>query len=530
MDKIILEGFRSIKDHTEIDIKPITILTGRNNSGKSTIIKALLFLSDYIGQPSHSNFYYDGQFSARHKLYNFDNTQNWNFEKAYFRVGATYGTSRQIFKFIKSAAFQTTLNNFTSYLNNKLVIEYKISSDNTLALNLNLKNLNYDDYYTKLLDEALKKKKKELISEQEMLSQNTNQNDNSDFLGYEIDRPKYHTNDEIQRIKQKLLFIDTYLSKRIFSCRPKLASINHNTDLTRNLSLLESIEKTIRQELQHIGLDKNAFSVARELDLYHADEIIGNSIKHALEKHMYALFKYKVSYLGPNRTIQSRLYLKRDENQDINIVANRYAGLHLSPNSDAKAFLKKWLSRFNIGSDISVENIENTACSIQIINEGDNKEVNLSDKGYGAGQLTTILLQMALMIDAAPMSIVKEKSDPRPLLMIEEPEANLHPSFQSSLADLFTEVSTKYGIKLVIETHSEYLIRKLQVLALLEELDRKSVVIYYCDQDRNNNTYLNVIEILPDGSLSENFGKGFFDEAGSHTIALMAYKRKAKES
>ena len=44
--KIGLENFRVFKDYTEFDIKPITVLTGPNNSGKSAVGKILYLLEN----------------------------------------------------------------------------------------------------------------------------------------------------------------------------------------------------------------------------------------------------------------------------------------------------------------------------------------------------------------------------------------------------------------------------------------------------------------------------------------------------
>jgi len=41
-----LENFRVFKDYTWFDFAPITILTGPNNSGKSSLLKAFLLLKD----------------------------------------------------------------------------------------------------------------------------------------------------------------------------------------------------------------------------------------------------------------------------------------------------------------------------------------------------------------------------------------------------------------------------------------------------------------------------------------------------
>ena len=42
LKKISLNNFRVFKDKTDFELAPITILTGANNSGKSSVLKALL--------------------------------------------------------------------------------------------------------------------------------------------------------------------------------------------------------------------------------------------------------------------------------------------------------------------------------------------------------------------------------------------------------------------------------------------------------------------------------------------------------
>ena len=43
-----LENFRVFKDKTWFDFAPITILTGTNNSGKSSLVRAVNLLSNYL--------------------------------------------------------------------------------------------------------------------------------------------------------------------------------------------------------------------------------------------------------------------------------------------------------------------------------------------------------------------------------------------------------------------------------------------------------------------------------------------------
>lgn len=48
---LTIENFKSFKDPTRIELAPLTILLGRNNSGKSSIIQSLLLLKQTLADP-----------------------------------------------------------------------------------------------------------------------------------------------------------------------------------------------------------------------------------------------------------------------------------------------------------------------------------------------------------------------------------------------------------------------------------------------------------------------------------------------
>jgi hypothetical protein len=112
-------------------------------------------------------------------------------------------------------------------------------------------------------------------------------------------------------------------------------------------------------------------------------------------------------------------------------------------------------------------------------------------------------------------------------IAIEEPEIHLHPKYQSLLADMFVEAYQKYNIHFIIETHSEYLIRKLQVLVADKEniLTPNDVSLNYVEKNEDGISTNRKIEIREDGSLDGTlFGSGFYDEADS--LAMELFRRK----
>lgn len=149
--------------------------------------------------------------------------------------------------------------------------------------------------------------------------------------------------------------------------------------------------------------------------------------------------------------------------------------------------------------------------------------------GFGLSQLFPILLGLPVNTD--------EKEDmpftpiSRNFTIIEEPESNLHPNNQSRLADFFTDIKNNFLTDLIIETHSEYLIRKFQFLVADKQIDSNDIVIYYFQDPLkypNEKEQVKRIVILEDGSLSDTFGPGFFDEATNLQWELMRWKNSQK--
>ena len=135
--------------------------------------------------------------------------------------------------------------------------------------------------------------------------------------------------------------------------------------------------------------------------------------------------------------------------------------------------------------------------------------------GYGYTQLVPLILHAAYSHDS--------RAHPFPTLLVEEPEANLHPNLQAKLADLFVHLSRPEGAHTVVETHSEYLVRRLQYLVAKGEVEPERVALYYLGPDPEAKDYVRRIEIDRHGQLSQEFGAGFFDEATNLMVNLYKF-------
>ena len=100
----------------------------------------------------------------------------------------------------------------------------------------------------------------------------------------------------------------------------------------------------------------------------------------------------------------------------------------------------------------------------------------------------------------------------------------MHPNYQSLLADMFYDAFIKYNINFIIETHSEYLIRRSQVIVAERKYESNAEVEKECPFQ----TYYVPTGGLPyslgyrkDGKFQEKFGSGFYDEASNLAFEIL---------
>ena len=213
-------------------------------------------------------------------------------------------------------------------------------------------------------------------------------------------------------------------------------------------------------------------------------------------------------------------------------------------------FINKWIKEFKIGDSISIDaDPEGLGVYLRLHSSPEDKKGSLlAEQGYGITQLFVILLRIEIAIMKSKREVVnkdpydmgcpshhwKEDSElaislSESTIAIEEPEVHLHPNFQSLLADLFFDAFSNYNIHFIIETHSEYLIRKLQTLIAKKEVSSSDVSIIYV-YDKNNRPdcepQVKRIDVSDKGMLLGRFGEGFFDEADELSLYLLMQQRK----
>lgn len=237
----------------------------------------------------------------------------------------------------------------------------------------------------------------------------------------------------------------------------------------------------------------------------------------------------KVFYIQAHGISQKMLYTIDDKNDFMAQAIHKFARCAVKPGTAPDTFLRKWMAEFGIGKNYIIESFGGEGYTIKIDTE--NGWVNLADLGMGSNQLMVLLFSLAtIMYEHGHHGTDGGKSYISKFIIIEEPEQNLHPRLQSKLADLFAAVAEDESYNFLVETHSEYLIRRTQVLVAEmnlseEELEKQNPfkVYYFPAEDLPYD-----MKYTTSGRFDNSFGEGFFDEASSSALTISRIERRRK--
>jgi predicted ATPase len=102
--------------------------------------------------------------------------------------------------------------------------------------------------------------------------------------------------------------------------------------------------------------------------------------------------------------------------------------------------------------------------------------------------------------------------NPNSLIMIENPEAHLHPRGQTEIAKLIAKCA-ETGVQVVIETHSDHIFDGIRIYAKESQTDfHEQVKAYWFELDKKGNTDVQSIEIDKNGRIVGDMPQGMFDQ------------------
>jgi hypothetical protein len=193
----------------------------------------------------------------------------------------------------------------------------------------------------------------------------------------------------------------------------------------------------------------------------------------------------------------------------------------------AKEFLFKWIKVFF--GETAKFSFNRVQKEFSFYNVKLNEKY-LTEHGTGVFRILHMICKLSSfyysqdLLQYLPKDLSKTNELPfisRKFLILEEPEANLHPDFQVKLAEMLFDLSKNSNCHVIIETHSEYMIRMIQYLVAKNEgtHDQVGIINFGTEQDAGK---VQDISIKPNGALSDNFYSGFFNYSEDLRLMLDA--------
>lgn len=276
-------------------------------------------------------------------------------------------------------------------------------------------------------------------------------------------------------------------------------------------------------------------SRTERLFLSYVEEVINEIIVNAIPGTL--------SYISSSVINVKRLY-PLESTDEFTQVLKRF--IEAKRNLDKKlayvpnTFFNKWVKAFGLGERVTL-NVDSEGLGVTLRlykDEADTEGTLLADNGYGITQLFALLLNIEVSIMERtvyekvaddyigwnPNAQNRIKVISSPTIAVEEPEIHLHPNYQSLLADMFYDAYTNYGVHFIVETHSEYLIRKSQFIVSKlgyqtnnETTEKCPFVTYYVPTSGIPYS----LGYRKDGKFMESFGTGFYDEASNLAFKIL---------
>ncbi|MDM8532631.1 DUF3696 domain-containing protein [Anaerolineales bacterium HSG25] len=529
MKSFRLKNIKSFEDTGEIELKPITVFVGPNSSGKSSLLRfpvviSQTYLDDAIAPIIFHGKYVDyGNFDDvvhdhSGDTVNFEITFDYLKLTHFLRYTNMASALRHAFReksLTKSVKLNITTRKSKRNIN---VHQYTITIGTEKFFSLKETNDGYQiNLYYLFFQKGMSKLDIPITLPVHKLT----------FEKFIIERRSWRraisraiekkAHDKFNYSKNQLSAISEFLT-------PSLSRFFHKpTD-----DLISELSEKDKEVVEYLN---------KVWETLFAIEAISNALDRYLNH-----FSQNMNYIGPFRTDPKRNYRQSESLYDyVGKNGENVSMLLRQAERDQHPLFKRvsnWFSEA-MGYQIGIDEIpESNLFKIKVYSEQKPKGDNLIDVGFGISQILPIVTQLYYdkQQDNENRSRLYSRYSPQ-TFVIEQPEIHLHPHAQAELANLFVEriliarIQKDNTPQILIETHSEHLIRRLQSLVANPEVafTAEDVSIYYVEMDKTGTSHVQKMNMNESGQFIERWPSGFFDKGYllSKELARNASKKAA---
>ena len=210
------------------------------------------------------------------------------------------------------------------------------------------------------------------------------------------------------------------------------------------------------------------------------------------------------------RTIDAILAASRDDE-------TRSLG-HRMRRKTFQGMIAYWLKQLGLIEDFDLKEIAKgtNLYHARVRTSPKGPRTSLVDVGFGVSQILPVLVLLYYVPKGSTV-------------LMEQPELHLHPSVQSGLADVILRVASVRNVQVIVESHSEHLMRRLQRRVAEKKVSSADVILYFVSSKGGRARVSDLL--LNEWGVIENWPENFFgDEMGEiAAITQASLKRRLEQ-
>ncbi len=516
-----IHNLRSLEDSGDIELKPITILVGRNSSGKSTLARVFPLLRQSTEATKRGPILWWGRlvdfgsFDNALNRYAKEKTIGLDFKisfdaddlKASTRRGlGRLSTLRPLQAGVLDISLRFANGDAGSYTSSISVSVFDFQAKLSLNEQGFVTEIDSGTYSWKPTNQVVCYGPQDRLIPNPAFFKASGDATGSAWETYDpfgTELPKIiryfvHGNTAEDRIRQ--------LANKI--------PFGPRVEMLRQLSQIAN-PPTFRETLRHHRPETPQFRRLCDLSFVSHLDVLLNQANNALNA-----FLGEVIYLEPLRATAQRYYRQQSlAVEEIDSKGENIAMFLDSLSLKQRSDFQRWTSK-HFGIEVTPRK-DGGHISLTVKQIAGGGEANIADMGFGFSQMLPIAAQLWAASDARSIALPNRRKSLQPLIVIEQPELHLHPDYQAKLADVFvaavseqtndSATSTNTGLRIIAETHSPALINRLGALIADRVVDRKAIqVVLFEQEDSQSPSQVKIAEFDEEGIL-RNWPLGFFE-------------------
>lgn len=570
MDRIVksieVKNYKAFKEGT-LYLDPFSLLIGTNSSGKSSLLKLILMLSQSsdknnknfvvpygsltdLGENKNIFFNHDIKktLSLKFNLRDLD-LEEFKFELRRSIINSLNVITRtsvsKIFDLESSNnlnSLRKELSEISSQLRGNFYYQDKINLESFKSIAFKLKRAHkviikaWEDEYTEEVNIE-----EQSLNEERGLYFNDDDLSSVDSINNIIDALKILNEFEkitkvssiefkIRNLKDSLYVTDCnvnfnegLINLKTWNERTKRSSISVTSDVI-DTNLLKKRFSHIKKHLKIQGMSilwresTWNFSQVRLRKNIYSDGgafLFCSFFQHVAQRINREFNLSQIHHVSPLRFNPERYFLmdkRTDSSESLSSNGKKILSI-LDSRPSIRDEINLWLKKFDL--EVNTDDITHIIQSIKITDNG--LMLDITDVGFGISQILPVIL----------ISVIAK---PGQLTVIEQPEIHIHPKMQSELADFFISQIVDKNKYFLIETHSEALLKRLRRRMAefnsdeSQGISNEQVSIHYVNKrdNKKSGSHLKKIEISKSGAFE--WPKDFNDNDIEDTIVFMQHQ------